>query len=65
MRRWENPEVIALGVKNTEFVDGIASGNDNGNGLNPNCFCREELNDNHDCGAKPNKCGCCALKVKS
>lgn len=74
MKKWENPELMILGVENTKTMDTFGSGSGNGNddGRPAGCFCEEFQfgtsgdsnnggNKGHDHGAKGwvGRCPCC------
>ena len=72
MKKWENPELMILGVENTEMdTFGSGSGNGNDDGRPADCFCEEFQfgtgdvsdiaagNKGHDHGAWVGRCPCC------
>ncbi|EHR1327881.1 hypothetical protein P5E64_10260 [Clostridium perfringens] len=78
MKKWIKPELMILGVENTENdFYGSGHGNGNDNGRPSNCYCEEfqfgnKLEENllagvkgHDHGAWVGRCPCCGLVSQS
>lgn len=60
MKKWENPELMILGVENTK-TDFFGSDNSNGNdnGRPDDCFCSSINGHDHGAWADKGKCACC------